>query len=92
MNQDKIFEATKKVKETPLEFTRSIIEQSKGLRHPSSKINKIGATIGISLGAVLFFTGGAQLLIGKSSWAISSCSVGALTIMSNFICYNRKND
>lgn len=69
-----------------------MVEQAKGLRHPSSKVNKIGATIGISLGAVLFFTGGAQLLIGKSWWEICSCSVGTLTIMSNFICYNRKND
>lgn len=91
MNQDKIFEVTKKATEAPLAFTRSVIKQSENLRHPSPKVAKIGTIVGSSVGAALLFTGVVQLLIGKSLWAVGSLSVGAITILSNFIYYKREH-
>ena len=91
MKQDKVFKATKKATETPLAFTRSVIEHSKILRHPSPIVTKIGMIIGGCFAAGLLFTGLVQLHIGKLLWAISSFSVGAITIMSHFIYYKREN-
>jgi len=91
MNQDKIFEITKKATEAPLEFTRSVIEQSKKLRHPSPKVAKIGSVVGSSVGAGLLFTGVIQLLIGKPLWAIGSFSAGAITVASHIINYKKRS-
>lgn len=90
MKQDKIFEATRKATETPLEFTHSVIEQSKKLRTPSPKAAKIGSAIGSSIGGGLLITGAIQLLTGRPLRAFAAVSAGMLTIISNHI-YKRRN-
>lgn len=89
MKQDKVFEATRKATELPLEFTRSVMEQSKKLRTPSSAVAKIGTTIGGCVGGGLLLTGAVQLFTGRPLWALGTASAGAVTIISNLICYQR---
>lgn len=90
MKQDKIFEATRKATEIPLEFTSSVIEKSKKLRKPSSKIAKIGMAIGSCAGIGLLLTGIVQLFKDKPLWALGSLFSGIVTILSNLICYHRR--
>lgn len=92
MNQEKVFEATKKAAERPLEFTHSVVEQSKKLRHPSPKAAKIGTAIGSSIGAGFLVAGTIQILAGKPAWAAGSLSAGVITIASNLIAQKRSKD
>lgn len=92
MKEDKIFEATRRAVEVPLEFTRSVVEHSKNLRNPSEKVNKIGTAIGGCVGVGLLFTGAVQVLIGKHLWALGTFTAGTTTIISNFISYHRKKN
>lgn len=87
--QDKIFESTKIAAEAPLEFTRSVVEQSKRLRTPSSKAAKIGTAIGGCVGGGLLLTGTVQLLTGRPLWALGTLSAGTVTVISNFLCHHR---
>lgn len=89
MKQDKIFEATRKAKEAPLEFTRSMVEQSKKLRSPSPKVAKFGTKIGGCIGGGLLLTGTVQLLTGRPLWALGTLSVGSVTVITNLISYQR---
>jgi hypothetical protein len=91
MKQDKIFEATRKATEMPLEFTHSLIEQSKKLCKPSPKATRIGTAIGSCIGIGLFLTGTFQIFTGKHFWALGTLFAGAVTIVSNLIC-RRKNE
>lgn len=90
MKQNSVLESTKKVTEMPLEFTRSVMEQSKRLSNPSPKVAKIGTAVGSTIGAGLLLAGTVQILTSKPLWAIGSISAGAITIVSNFIYYHRK--
>lgn len=92
MNEDKIFEATRRAVELPLEFTNSVMEYSKKLRNPSKKVNKIGTAIGVCVGVGLLFTGAVQVLVGKPFWALGSLTAGTTTIISNFISYYRNKN
>lgn len=83
MKQDKIFENTQKATQIPLEFTKSVIDQSKKIRHPSAKVDKIGTVIGGCAGIGLLALGAVELLTGKSLWAVGTLSTGAITIISN---------
>lgn len=89
MKQDKIFESTKKAVEAPLEFTRSVVEQSKRLRTPSPGVAKIGTAIGGCVGGGLLLTGTVQLLTGRPLWALGSLSAGTVTVISNILCRHR---
>lgn len=89
MKQDKIFESTRKAAEAPLEFTRSVVEQSKRLRTPSSKTAKIGTAIGGCVGGGLLLTGTVQLLTGRPLWALGTLSAGTVTVISNLLCRHR---
>lgn len=89
MKQDKIFEATRKATEIPLEFTYSVVEQSQKLRTPSPNVAKIGTAIGGSVGVGLLLTGAIQLFTGRSLWALGTASAGVVTVISNLICYQR---
>lgn len=89
MKQDKILEATRKATEASLEFTRSVVEQSKKLRTPSPAVNKIGTTIGGYVGGGLLLMGVVWLFTGRSLWALGTVSAGAVTVISNLICYHR---
>jgi hypothetical protein len=89
MKQEKIFEATKKMTEVPLEFTHSVIEKSNKLRNPSPAVAKIGTTIGGCIGIGLLITGTVQLFTGKFSWALGTITAGTTTIISNRICHHR---
>ena len=89
MKQDKIFEATRKATEAPIEFTHSVIEQSKKLRTPSPAVSKIGTTIGGSVGGGFVLMGAIQLFTGRPLWALGTASAGVVTILSNLICYQR---
>lgn len=88
MKQDNVFEATRKATQIPLKFTQSVIEQSKKLRNPSPKVDKIGTAIGSCVGAALLFTGTAQVFSGKSLWALGTITAGAVTIIFNH--YHKK--
>jgi Flp pilus assembly protein TadB len=92
MKDDKMFEATRKAVEMPLEFTRSVMEHSKKLRSPTKKVNKIGTVIGICLGIGLLLTGVIQMLIGKPLWALGTFTAGITSIISNFINSRRKKN
>lgn len=89
MKQDKIFESTRKAAEAPLEFTRSVVEQSKRLRTPSSKAAKIGTAIGGCVGGGQLLTGTVQLLTGRPLWALGTLSAGTVTVISNLLCRHR---
>ncbi len=89
MKQDKIFEATRKATEVPLEFTRSVMEKSKKLRTPSPTVAKIGTAIGGCVGGLLLLTGAVQSFTGRPLLALGTASAGAATIISNLICYYR---
>lgn len=89
MKQDKIFESTKIAAEAPLEFTRSVVEQSRRLRTPSPKAAKIGTAIGGCVGGGLLLTGTVQLLTGRPLWALGTLSAGTVTVISNLLCRHR---
>ncbi|SHM51818.1 hypothetical protein SAMN02746066_02246 [Anaerosporobacter mobilis DSM 15930] len=89
MKQDRISEITRKAIEVPMGFTQSLMEKTEKVKTPSPRVDKIGRSIGACVGVLLLLTGGAGLLVGKSSWAIGSLSVGAVTILSNFICIGK---
>lgn len=92
MKQDKIFAATRRASEASMEFTHSVVEQSKKLRTPSPKAAKIGTAIGCCVGGGLLLTGGIQLLIGTPLWAFGSLAAGTVTVISNLLCrYRSKN-
>lgn len=65
MKQNSVLESTKKVTEMPLEFTRSVMEQSKRLSNPSPKVAKIGTAVGSTIGAGLLLAGTVQILTSK---------------------------
>lgn len=88
MKQDKIFEMTQKAAQIPLEFTKSVMEQSEKIRHPSAKADKIGTAIGGCAGVGLLVVGAIGALTGKPLWAAGLLSAGAVTILSND--YHRK--
>lgn len=88
MKQDKIFETTQKAAQIPLEFTKSVIDQSKKIHHPSAKVDKIGTAIGGCAGIGLLVVGAVEVLAGKPLWAVGTLSAGAITIISNH--YHRK--
>ncbi|HHY28997.1 MAG TPA: hypothetical protein GX523_20065 [Desulfitobacterium dehalogenans] len=90
MKEDKIFEATRRAVEVPLEFTRSVVEHSKKLQNPSAKANKIGTAIGSWIGVGLLFIGVVQVLIGKPFWALGAFIAGITSIISNSISSHRK--
>lgn len=89
MKQDRISEITRKAIEVPMEFTQSLMEKTERVKTPSPRVDKIGRSIGACAGVLLLLAGGVGLIIGKSSWAIGSLSVGAVTIMSNIICFGK---
>lgn len=92
MKQNNVYEATRKATEIPLEFTRRVVEKSKGLRNPSAKAAKIGSTIGCCVGCGLLLIGTAQLAMGRALPAAGSLAAGAATIVSNFICKSGKKN
>lgn len=92
MKQDKIFESTRKAAEAPLEFTRSVVEQSKRLCKPSPKAAKIGTAIGGCAGGGLLLIGTVQLLTGSPLWALGTLSAGSVTVISNVLCHHRSKD
>lgn len=85
MNQNKLFETTKNATNKSLNFTNSVIEKSKKYRTPSSKVDKIGTTVGSFIGVGLLLSGIIALLTVRQFWAISLLIVGAVTLVSNFI-------
>lgn len=89
MKQDRISEITRKAIEVPMGFTQSLMEKTERVKRPSPRVNKIGRSIGACAGVLLLLAGGVGLIIGKSSWAIGSLSVGAVTILSNIICFGK---
>ncbi|MDD3795400.1 MAG: hypothetical protein PHE06_05390 [Lachnospiraceae bacterium] len=89
MKQDRISEITRKAIEVPMGFTQSLMEKTERVKKPSPRVDKIGRSIGACAGAVLLLTGGARLLLGKSSWAIGALSIGAVTILSNIIRFGK---
>lgn len=89
MKQDRISEITRKAIEVPMGFTQSLMEKTERVKTPSPRVDKIGRSIGACAGVLLLLAGGVGLIIGKSSWAIGSLSVGAVTIMSNIICFGK---
>lgn len=90
MNQDKIFEKTKKATEKGNQITKKMIDKSKELSSPSDKADKIGTTIGSIAGVGLLLGGTLQLIMGKSTWAIGTISLGAISLISNRIHYQNK--
>lgn len=89
MKQDRISEITRKAIEVPMEFTHSLMEKTERVKTPSPRVNQIGRSIGICAGVLLLLAGGVGLIVSKSSWAIGSLSVGAVTILSNIICFGK---
>lgn len=89
MKQDRISEITKKAIEVPMVFTQSLMEKTERVKTPSPRVDKIGRSIGACAGVLLLLAGGVGLIIGKSSWAIGSLSIGAVTILSNIICFGK---
>ena len=83
MKQDQILENTKKMTDKSLEFTQSVVKKSKALRTPSSKIDKIGTTIGYVASTSLLIGGVIQVIVGKPVWALGSFSAGAIALLSN---------
>lgn len=92
MKQEKIFESARKAVEVSLEFTRSVVEQSKRLRKPSPKVAKIGMAIGGCVGVGLLLTGIVQLFIGRPLWAIGTLSAGTVTVISHVLCHHRSKN
>lgn len=90
MNQDKIFEKTKNATEMGNHITKKMIDKSIELSSPSDKADKIGTTIGSIASVGLLLGGGLQLIIGKSTWAIGTISLGAISLISNRIHYQMK--
>lgn len=91
MKQAKLSEATRKAIEIPLEFTQTLLEKTEKVKMPSSKIDKIGRTIGACIGIGLLLTAAVQLFAGNIPWAIGTASIGGATIISNLIYSHRKN-
>lgn len=91
MKQDKVFEATRKATEIPLEFTRGVMEKSKRLRNPSARAAKIGSAIGGGIDCGLLLAGTVQFVTGRPLLAAGSLSAGAATIVSNLISSRKKH-
>lgn len=87
MKQDKLSEITKKAIELPLEFTHTLLENTKKVRKPSPRVDKIGAAIGVVVGGGLLLIGVVQLFTGRPLWTLGTLSIGAFTVASHFICY-----
>lgn len=85
MNQNKLFETTKKATNRFLNFTNSMIEKSKKFRTPSPKVDKIGTTVGSCIGAGLLLSGFIAMFTVRQFWAIGLLIVGVITLVSNFI-------
>lgn len=89
MKQDRISEITRKAIEKPMKFTQLFMEKTERVKTPSARVERIGRSIGACTGVILLFTGGVGLIIGKSTWAIGSLSVGVVTMLSNIIYFGK---
>lgn len=80
---------SQKATEKSMELTHSIIEKSKKLRTPSTKIDKIGTAVtGLaSVGCV--GVGVVQIFLGKPLWAVGTVSLGAIALISNRIHHHK---
>ena len=85
-----LLEATRKAAEAPLEFSHSVIERSKKMHNPSPAAAKVETTIGGCIGGGLFLAGAVQLFTGSPLHAIGTASVGVVTIISNYVSYQKR--
>lgn len=85
MKQDNLLNATKKAIEIPLEVTQSVITQSKRLRHPSPKIDRLGTALGYFIGLGMIFFTIISLLLDKPTWAVGSFVTGSISLISNHV-------
>ncbi len=90
MNQTKVFETTQRVSQAPLEFTQKVMEQTNKLKHPSRRVSRIGSVVGAFIGVILLLSGTIGLLSNKEVWPVGTIISGLITILSNYINYNRK--
>ncbi len=82
----------KKYNKNLLDATRKLSQETLGksaqkvykLTHPSSKVSKIGSTIGKSIGVGLVAVG-TIVTIGENKWGVGTCLAGILAIASNVI-------
>lgn len=70
-----------------MELTQSLLEKTERVKTLSTRVDKIGRSIGTCVGGVLFLVGSVGLLFAKSSWAIGALSIGTITMLSNIICF-----
>ncbi|MDO4273265.1 MAG: hypothetical protein Q4D16_06330 [Eubacteriales bacterium] len=77
--------ATEKI----MSSTRSVIEKSKKLRKPSSRVDKIGTAVSGLASISLIVVAIVQLFGEKPLWAVGTLSVGAVSLVSNRIHHNR---
>lgn len=85
MINSRIDKITQKAMDTPLEFTRRVMDHSEKLRHPSVKAAKIGFLAGRLLSFLLLSAGLFLLIAGKQLWALGTAAAGSLTLVSHFI-------
>lgn len=85
MNQDKLYEATKKAIDKPLEFTQTLLDRTEKARTPSERVDKAGKKIGACIGCCLLLTGVVQMIAGNSLWGIGTAAAGGTTLLSHFI-------
>ncbi|MBS7021129.1 MAG: hypothetical protein KH135_04610 [Firmicutes bacterium] len=83
MKEDKILRKTKQI----MTYTDSVIENSKKLRKPSARIDKIGTMIGTGVSIILIGAGIVQFVIGNPLWAALTVVFGVVALTSNCIHY-----
>lgn len=85
MKHAHLSEITKQAIEKPQKFTQALLEKTEKIKNPSPRVDKIGRTLGTSMGVGLLLISVIQLMAGKLPWAIGTASVGGITILSNKI-------
>lgn len=78
---EKLLDATRKLSQTTLQRSNRAVYK---LTHPSSKVSKIGSTIGTVVG-VGFVGVGASVTASGRYWGVAMCFAGILTIVSNVV-------